>query len=130
MIAMARPAPRTLALAAVALVAVGGLAISSLVSTGEAPSETPGDAPTAAVRPAPGAGKIRVQVARNAFETVLGRADLGVQWHLTRQAGDRLLPGPRWMDQPAADRSAFGAGVNGRPTDRQAAGASPSSRLT
>ena len=36
-------------------------------------------------------GELRFDVAHTAFELVLGRADLGIQYHMTKGAGERLL---------------------------------------
>ena len=55
MSAMNRPAPRTIALAAVATGAVAILALSNLLETPEPTSETTSDTPTRATGPVPGA---------------------------------------------------------------------------
>lgn len=36
-------------------------------------------------------GEMRFDLARTAFELILGRADLGIQYHMTKRAGARLL---------------------------------------
>ena len=38
-------------------------------------------------------GELRFDVARTRYEVILGRRDLGIQYHLTKSAGERLLKG-------------------------------------